>query len=120
MLAILIDCFCNVKSQKCKESDFFDSGQIVASSDFSGYTDARTHARTHGQLYNDCIIHRVIKQSYRYLCLCVGVCVFVCACVCVCLCVCVRVRACACVFVCMCVLVCVCVCELLYCGEFVS
>ena len=45
LLAVSIDCFCKVQAQRCKESQFFDSGQM-ASDDLSG----RTHARTHGQL----------------------------------------------------------------------
>ena len=41
LLAVSIDCFCNVKAQRRKESEFFDSGQI-AFDDFSGWMHART------------------------------------------------------------------------------
>ena len=44
LLAVSIDCFCNVKTQKYKESEFLDAGQI-ASGDLSGQTDARTTVR---------------------------------------------------------------------------
>ena len=42
LLAVSIDCFCNVEVQQWKESDFLGSGQI-ASDDLS----ARTHTHTH-------------------------------------------------------------------------
>ena len=45
LLAVSIDCSCNIHAQGCKESVFFDSGQI-ASNDLSGRTHARTHACT--------------------------------------------------------------------------
>ena len=45
LLSVSIDCFRKVKAQRCKESVFFDSGQI-AFVDLSGQTDGRTHART--------------------------------------------------------------------------
>ena len=41
LLAISIDSFCNVKAQRCKESGFFDSGQI-----FLGDTFRRTDTLT--------------------------------------------------------------------------
>ena len=37
-----------VEMQQCKESDFFDSGQMT-SDDLGGHT----HTLTHGRLYND-------------------------------------------------------------------
>ena len=42
LLAVSIDCFCNVEVQRCKESDFLGSGQIA-----SGDLSARTHTHTH-------------------------------------------------------------------------
>ena len=34
LLPVSIDCFSNLKTQRCKESDFFDSGQIASSDAF--------------------------------------------------------------------------------------
>ena len=42
LLAVSIDCFCNVEVQRCKESDFLGSGQIA-----SGDLSTRTHTHTH-------------------------------------------------------------------------
>ena len=44
LLALSIDCFCNVKAQRCKESRFLDRGQMASGDTFR--TDRRTHART--------------------------------------------------------------------------
>ena len=41
LLAVSIDCFCNIEVQRCKESDFLGSGQIA-----SGELSARTHTHT--------------------------------------------------------------------------
>ena len=45
LLAVSIDCFCNVEVQRCKESDFLGSGQIA-----SGDLSARTHTQTNVRL----------------------------------------------------------------------
>ena len=44
LLALSIDCFCNVKAQRCKESRFLDRGQMASGDTFP--TDRHTHART--------------------------------------------------------------------------
>ena len=55
LLAVSIDCLCNVQAQRCKESEVFDSGQI-ASDDLS----ARMHAHT-----DNCKISIMIIRSIR-------------------------------------------------------
>ena len=45
LLAVSIDCFCNVEVQRCKESDFLGSDQIA-----SGDLSARTHTQTNVRL----------------------------------------------------------------------
>ena len=44
LLAVLIDCFYNVKAQRCKESKCFDRGQVATGDTFR--MDACTHVRT--------------------------------------------------------------------------
>ena len=43
LLALSIDCFCNVKAQRCEESRFFDRGQMASGDTFR--TDRRTDAQ---------------------------------------------------------------------------
>ena len=66
LLAVSIDCFCNVKAQRCKESEFFYSVQI-ASNDLSG----RTHTRTDNCKISTMMTRRELTSFapflYRYV-----------------------------------------------------
>ena len=53
LLAVSIDCYCNVEVERCKESDFLGSGQIA-----SGDLSARTHVHTH--MHTDKINVRIV------------------------------------------------------------
>ena len=43
LVAVLSNCFCNVKAQRCKESDFFYSGQIALDDTFRTDTHTQMH-----------------------------------------------------------------------------
>ena len=58
LLAVSIDCICNIEVQRCKESDFLGSGQI-ASGDLSASTHTHTDKCKISIMMIVCVVMRV-------------------------------------------------------------